>query len=174
MQAVRNSYIEAIKGKIFDQYSGFKTRRYNTNSYLQLGSDLGVLGLGGAGSVVADTGLKSILAAASTALTGATSSYDKEILNQQGTLAIIASMDAERSKAITVLAAGENQGITQYTMERALVDLRSLYAAGSIISGLQAIQGVAATVSDYQNSQTQILKGTVPAPSTPTSPGSSH
>jgi len=146
MQAFRNSYIEAIRAKVDDSYSSFKGALYAGHSYLELGADLAVLGLGGAGSVIADSGLKSILAATSSGVTGAAASFDKQVLNQQNTLAIISTMDAQRASQAVVIVTGEQKSVDDYPIESALVDLRVLQQEGSVVSALEVIQGNAQVV----------------------------
>jgi hypothetical protein len=99
--------------------------------------------MSGAGSVVADAGVKSILAVASGGVVGATSSVDKQILNQQNMLAIIAVMDAQRTTQIGIIVQQEKTPVTTYPIESALVDLRNYYVQGTVLSALQGIQSSA-------------------------------
>jgi hypothetical protein len=116
-----------------------------------------VLGMSGAGSVIADAGIKSILAAASGGVVGATASVDKQVLNQQNMLAIIAVMDAQRTTQIAVIGQHEKSSITDYPMEAALVDLRTYYVQGTVLSALQGIQ---ATAQQQQSKALSVINKT--------------
>jgi len=137
----RNQYIDAIRAKIDDSYTKFSEDVHSGNAIFGMASDWAVLGLSGAGSVVADAGLKSVLAATSAGVTGANASYQKQVLNQQGALAIVAAMDATRAQWRTIILRDEQLSITQCSLQQALVDLRQYYAAGTILRGLNYIQG---------------------------------
>jgi len=125
--AERNAYIGAIQSKIDESYDNFKASLYAGHAYLTVGTDLAVLGLSGAGSVIADAGIKSILAATSAGVVGSTASIDKQVLNQQNTLAIISTMDAQRATENAIIVQREKSSITDYPLETALLDLRAYY-----------------------------------------------
>jgi hypothetical protein len=144
--AERNAYIGAIQAKIDESYDNFKASLYAGHAYLTVGTDLAVLGLSGAGSVIADTAIKSILAATSAGVVGSTASIDKQVLNQQNTLAIIATMDAQRATENAIIVQQEkNASITEYPLETALLDLRAYYVQGTVLAALEGIQGNAQT-----------------------------
>jgi hypothetical protein len=154
-KGLRNSYIEAIRAKIDDNYRHFKTNLYSGNAVFGLASDWAVIGLSGAGSVVADTALKSILAVAAGGVTGANASYQKQVLNQQNTLAIAAAMEAARSGQYLLISRSETSDLTKYSMEEALVNLRQYYDAGTMLGGLLYIQGQmqSQSLNNQKNSQ---------------------
>jgi Putative Ig domain len=154
-KGLRNSYIEAIRAKIDDNYRHFKANLYSGNAVFGLASDWAVIGLSGAGSVVADTALKSILAVAAGGVTGANASYQKQVLNQQNTLAIAAAMEAARSGQYLLISRSETSDLTKYSMEEALVNLRQYYDAGTMLGGLLYIQGQmqSQSLSNQKNSQ---------------------
>ena len=91
--------------------------------------------------MVGDTGLKSILSVAAGGVTGGASSYQKQVLNQQNALAIVAAMDAARATQGQYITESELLDLSQYTIETALVDLRQYYEDGTMVGGLLYIQG---------------------------------
>jgi hypothetical protein len=157
-KSLRNSYIEAIRAKIDDNYRTFKVSLYSGNAVFGMAADWAVIGLSGAGSVVADAGLKSILAVASGGVTGANSSYQKEVLNQQNTLAVAAAMEASRSNQYLAISQGEAMDVTKYSLEDALVNLRQYYDAGTMLGGLLYIQGQMQNQAQNNQKTSQGLK----------------
>jgi hypothetical protein len=141
LKGIRNSYIEAIRGKIDENYSSFRSGVYSGNAVFGMASDWAVIGLGGAGSVVEDVGLKSILAVTSTGVAGASASYQKQVLNQQNALAIVAGMDASRAAQYVIIVQSESSDITKYSLENGISDLRKYYDAGTMLGGVLYIQG---------------------------------
>jgi hypothetical protein len=158
MEAERNSYISAIEEKINENYDNFAHSLYAGHAYMAVTTDLAVIGLSGASSVIADAGLQSILAVASGGVVGATSSFDKQVLNQQNTLAIIATMDGQRAAQHAVIVQREQGDINTYPLELALLDLRKLYAEGTVLAALQAIQGSA---QDKKQAAQGVVDGTL-------------
>lgn len=144
-KARRNAYIEAIRAKIDDGYTNFSENLHAKNSLLGMTSDFAILGLGGAGSVIGDAELKSILASTSAGVSGANSSFQKQVMNQQSVLAVISAMDAARANAEAVIAADESTDIYKCSIQCALIDLRRYYAAGTLTQGLIYIQGTMQT-----------------------------
>ncbi len=157
-KSLRNPYIEAIRAKIDDNYRTFKVSLYSGNAIFGLASDWAVIGLSGAGSVVTDTALKSILAVAAGGVTGATASYQKQVLNQQNTLAVAAAMEAARSNQYLPISQGEAMDITKYSLEDALVELRQYYDAGTMLGGLLYIQGQMQNQAQNNQKNSQGLK----------------
>jgi hypothetical protein len=171
VKGLRNSYIEAIRTKVDANYSNFKVSVYSGNAVFGVSSDWAVIGLGGAGSVIADAGLKSILAAASSGVTGATASYQKQVLNQQSSLAVVAAMDAGRAAQYVVITQSEALDISKYSLENGVSDLRKYYDAGTILGGLLYIQGQMQSQSQASQQQSQNLKtGATPSITTSSLP----
>ena len=162
LQGLRNSYLEAVRAKIDFNYRNFKTSLYSGNAVFGMMSDWAVIGLSGAGTVVGDAGLKSILAVASGGVTGATASYQKEVMNQQNTLAVAAAMDAGRAAQYVVITQGEALDVNKYPIENGVADLEKYYDSGTLIGGLLYIQGQMQSQSQASQGQSQGVKNSKP------------
>lgn len=94
------------------------------------------LGLTGAATAINPVGTKTILAGLSTFFQGQKQSIDKNIFDDKAIFALSAIMEVRRSqvlKGITTKLRGDS-----YTLGEAVIDLDSMYRAGSLQTALQA------------------------------------
>lgn len=158
LKGLRNSYIEAIRSKIDEGYSNFRASLYSGNAVFGMASDWAVIGLSGAGSVVADAGLKSILAVASGGVTGAAASYQKQVLNQQSAIAIASAMEASRAAQYVAISQSETLDVTKYSLENGIADLRKYYDDGTMLGGILYIQGQMQNQAQSSQTKSQDIK----------------
>ncbi len=97
-----------------------------------LGSDLAVLGLGIAGSVVPATTTKNVLTPIITGITGAKTPIDKHLFYEQSMPVLIAKCEALRKVRLNEIQKGMLLGVDQYDLTAALADLEQYFQAGTI------------------------------------------
>ena len=125
------------------QYRTFVTELRGAKSGVALGADIATLVLGGLGTFVAGETTKSILAAATAVIAGTRVSIDKNLFYDQTLPAIVAQMDAERSKQRLIIEQNLLRGATQYSLADALKELSEYERLGSIETGIRKITGAA-------------------------------
>ncbi len=107
------------------------------------GGDLIVLTLGAVGTVVGGAATKSVLAAATAGVAGASASFSKNLFYDQTLPAIIAQMDAQRDMIKLDIAKKLTKDVADYSMGDALLDLQELERVGSIETAIKAITDAA-------------------------------
>lgn len=135
----RNKRIRQLIFLIDRSYEARERRLFDHNSAADFVGSVSVLGLNSAGAVTGGTEAKAILAAISGGIVGTKTAFDKDILQGQTTLAIIAKMREQRSAKLTPLLTGMKESPDDYTMEQAIVDLGEYYNAGTVTVALQDI-----------------------------------
>ena len=94
------------------------------------------LGLTGAATAVTPASTKTVLAGLSTFFQGQKQSVDKNIFDDKAIFALTSIMEVRRSQILTAITKKLNS--STYTLGEALIDLDSLYRAGSLQTALQA------------------------------------
>lgn len=133
------------------EFSGFERELLGYSNSLNVGSDLVGLALGGLTSTVGNAGTKAALGAATTGVLGANSAIDKDLYYQKTIPALIAQMEANRSKALLVIIQGLKLPNSQYPLEAALNDLDAYRDAGSIPDAVASITQSAANAQQAAN-----------------------
>lgn len=83
--------------------------------------------------------MKTTLHALASALEGSRAAFDRDVLQNQGILAIIAKMRAQRAEQLLVLRGGMQKHIYEYSLQEGLVDLANYHNAGTVVGALQDI-----------------------------------
>jgi hypothetical protein len=141
---VRNEILQAIQAEIDSAYHNYSRTMFAGNAYIGVASDLSVIGLNAAGTVVGASDVKAILAAASGGVTGASASMSKQLFNQQSILSVVAAMDASRAQKDSDMVQRQTKDdIDDYPLEAGIRDLMDYFSRGTLLSGLQWIQSTA-------------------------------
>lgn len=143
---IRDELVYALLDWIDEYQENYKIHIHTARAFENIASDFAVLGLNAAGAVVGGESIKSILAAASAAVTGASLSIDENFFFEKTTSAIVNQMDALRSAKKTDILhrLNEPQGIAKYPLPAAEHDLLEYFYAGSLVNALTAIADDAA------------------------------
>jgi len=158
----RNQKINDLVYLIDRNYDNWEKRLYDKKAFSDFFGSAAVIGLNAAGSITGGTEVKSILHAISGGIESTKIGFDKDVLQNQNMLAIIAKMRALRAEKLNTLLRGMQQDIDTYSMEAALVDLGDYYNAGSFTAALQDITakaGIQKSTNDAENQQLKTLKG---------------
>ena len=126
---------EVVNGRILAidlHFAKFAQGLSRENNWTNLGLDWTILGLGGAGAIVADTGTKGVLAAFSGGLTGAKGSVDKNLFFNKTMPVILSQMEAKRKTVLVNIRTKMALDESKYPLTEALIDLEDYYSAGTI------------------------------------------
>ncbi len=118
-----------------------------------LGTDVLLLGLNGAGAVVAASTAKTILASIAEGVTGTKTAIDKNVFFEKTMPALVAQMEADRKTVLVSIRTGLTLPTDKYSLFQALVDLDDYYIVGTIpgsIAGITKTAGASATASDRE------------------------
>lgn len=166
----RDQVIRTCVGAISDNYGRFTRALSQEAGLTNLGTDLVSQGLATAASVVSKAAVAQKLAAGSALSLGIGASVSKDLFYKQTLPAIVASMDARRSKILTSIAQSENADpdAKVYTLARAAFDLDLLQDAGSLNAAVQelttaAVQNAAQADAARQQAETVVDIGTAQA-----------
>lgn len=163
--SARNDLIDDFLRLIDNQYETYVTRIRREKSYTDVALDLVGIGLGTGGTLTGSTGVKTTLAALSTALTGGRSSFNKNVLLDQTIPVLISKMDALRAKKKTAIralmrdATRNDTPLSQYSVREALTDLTEYYAAGTVTRALTGIADDAAVEKKKAEKQAETYRG---------------
>jgi hypothetical protein len=139
-KAIRQRLIEIRMAVIDTYFKDFQAGLVKENVRADFGIALLGVGVGAAGSLVAETASQ-ILSAVSGGLAGAQAAYGKSVLYDKAMSALLAQMQAGRKAVAAQIYQRWNQDIAQYPMWMARTDLEAYYFAGSLPG---AILGTAA------------------------------
>ena len=121
------------------------------------GTDLAALVLNGLGATTGSAATKSALAAASAGIIGAQGDINKDLFYKSTLPALLAQMEANRTKVKVIIYTGLAQDDEKYPLARADDDLDSLKMAGSIPGAIANITQQAGNTNDAAKSQLQAL-----------------
>lgn len=154
----RNQLIDDLVLLINDNYSEYERSFYSNNAFANTASDLVVLGLSSAATVVGGEGVKTALAATITGISGAKMSVSKEFFAEQSRIALIAKMRALRIQKMAEIEEHKKHPITDYPLSRALLDVQDLAECGTLVSGLQGL--VEQSSASLANAKENFLRAT--------------
>ncbi len=137
-QDYRDIVIRAYSQKIDGQYAAFVEQLYSGDRGTALGFDLLQLGLSAATGLVEQKSVEE-LAAASTVAAGARASIDKRLFYDRTITALVASMDAERTRIKADIARKRRLPANQYSLNDAFDDLNLLVDAGNVNRAFSSI-----------------------------------
>lgn len=129
-------------------YSQFRRRLTTDVNSISTGGDLVGLILTGLAATTGSAATKSALAAAATGVLGAKNAIDSDLYFQRSLPALVAQMDANRSRAQLAILTGLGKPDSDYPLGRALVDLDALRDAGGLTGAIQNL--TAAAVRDKE------------------------
>ena len=136
---LRNELIFTRLRTINEQYDRF-TKALNVQiNALSLGSDVAIVGLGAAGTLVKSAATKTALAAATTIVAGTTTAVDKDLFYKNTIPAVIAEMDSDRAKVLVTMYTGLKESVSDYPLSAAEDALDDYRRAGSIPSAISKL-----------------------------------
>ncbi|WP_285709102.1 hypothetical protein [Erythrobacter oryzae] len=157
-QDYRDIVIRAYSQKIDGKYAVFVDQLYSGDRGTALGFDLLQLGLSAATGLVKQEAVEE-LSAASTVAAGARASIDKRLFYDRTITALVASMDAERTRIKADIARKRRLPANEYTLNDAFDDLNLLVEAGSLNRAFSSITRSA----DVAREQAQARLDGIPA-----------
>jgi hypothetical protein len=110
----------------------------------QTAFDIAKLGVDLSTTLVGRPYTKTVLGAASAALTGSRLSVEKNIFDDKTAAALVAQMNATRKSALVPILAGLQRSVADYPLSTAIVDLQTYYEAGTPEGALANVQASAA------------------------------
>jgi len=144
---IRNKLIETRMAVIDAHFREFETGLVKENVGTELGISLLGIGVGAAGSLVAETASQ-ILSAVSGGLAGAQAAYSKAVLYDKATSALLAQMRASRKAMAAQIFQRWTLNMEQYPLWVARTDLDAYYFAGSLPGAILATAADAKTKED--------------------------
>ena len=135
----RNQIVEELIYLINVNYTKFEGELSISRASFETGTDLAVLGLGAAGSLISVTSTQALLAAISGGISGARISINKNFFYEQSTTGLVSTMRASRKKKLDNIRKAEPLPLADYPMSQALGDTTEYYNAGTIVGALQTI-----------------------------------
>ena len=145
---IRSAMMERRMAVIDAYYKEFQAGLVKENVRAEFGLALVGIGIGAAGSQVAETASQ-ILSAVSGGLAGAQAAYGKAVLYDKAMSALLAQMHASRKAVAAQIFQRWNQDLEQYPMWMARTDLEAYYFAGSLPGAILA------TAADAKVKETQ-------------------
>jgi hypothetical protein len=130
-KAIRNRLIEIRMAVIDANFKEFQAGLVKENVRVDFGVALLGVGVGAAGSLVAETASQ-ILSAVSGGLAGAQAAYGKSVLYDKAMSALVAQMQASRKAIAAEIFQRWSEDIERYPMWMARTDLEAYYFAGSL------------------------------------------
>ena len=149
------------------QYGVFRQRVFAEVNGANAVTDITVLGLNAAGTLVGGATTKSILAAISGGLVGAKGIINKDVLYNAGIQTLILKMDADRTAVRLRITNNLKQNEEVYPFEAAELDTGDYYRVGTVPNALITLQGNAAATLSYDTAVINSSVPQVPAPSPP-------
>jgi hypothetical protein len=114
-------------------------------------TDLAVLGVNAAGTLVGAAETKAILHAVSGGVVGSKLAVDKNFFYEKTVPALVAAMEAERQKRLTPIIRGSQvdsvEGEGSYPLSQAVIDLNAYYFAGTFLGAINGIQTESASTA---------------------------
>ncbi|MEA3187268.1 MAG: hypothetical protein QOD99_1098 [Chthoniobacter sp.] len=169
----RNDLMNDLILMIDHNYAEIEKRLYGNKSWADFGGSVLATGLGTAGTLSGDLVVKTTLSALVTAIDSTKVSFNKDVLQGQSIIAIIATMRKMRAEKLLEIRLAQKLSIHGYPLSLGLDDLMAYYNAGTFIAALQGMTEDAA--SGKKNAEERLnsfkVQGVVPvkvAPSHPT------
>jgi hypothetical protein len=142
-QAFRNRVIDHYMGEMDRHYETFSQRLFNEGIQLALGFDSAIIGLASAAALFEDSATD--LASVISGFAGIQSAIDKNLYFDRTLPALVATMDAERTRVETGLVGRKGQGYETYSLEAAIRDLRRYQQAGTLLRAITQVTEQAST-----------------------------
>ena len=154
----RNNVVHGRLLAIDMQYGLFKEAIYGEGVSSSLIFDILGVSVGAAGTAVTGAEASRILSALSGGLSGTSTSINKNLYYQRTLPALLALMDAERTKVRVEILEGLVQTSEKYPLGRALSDLERYLQAGSIPGALSAVTATAGETKAEAEKKLEIVR----------------
>ena len=145
--AFENKLIETRLALIDAHFKEFEAGLVKENVRIELGISLVGVGVGAAGSLVAETASQ-ILSAVSGGLAGAQAAYGKAVLYDKAMASLLAQMRASRKAVAARIFQRWTLDLEKYPLWLARIDLDAYYFAGSLPGAILATAADAKTKED--------------------------
>jgi hypothetical protein len=168
----RNDVMNDLILLIDHNYGQIEQSLYGHKAWADFGGSLLATGLGTAGTLSGATGVKTTLSALVTAIDSTKTSFNKDVLQSQSIIAVIATMRKMRAEKLLEIRMAQKFGIHAYPLSMALDDLMEYYNAGTFVAALQGLTEDASAGKRAADGKLKALKsgGGVPPKITPTHP----
>ena len=140
------------------EYDIFEKSLFSSGSSFSTGSDLTVLILSGLGATVGSATTKAALSAASAGVIGAQATISKDLYFQKTLPALLAQIEANRTKVELTIFSNLTQDDSKYSLLRANLDLEALKKAGGIPGAITEITQQAANATEKAQASIQSLR----------------
>jgi hypothetical protein len=157
-RVLRDQLVNSIRVEIEMNYREFEQNLFTGRATFNTAADIAELALAGAATITHGESAKTILSAVLTAAKGARLSYDKNFFREKTTEAIIASMQAGRSRKLANIINNMDLPVQKYPFEQAWVDLVDFFYAGTVEGGLLSITTEAGSKAESGKQQLQIAE----------------
>ncbi len=120
-------------------YSAFVQKAIGGHIVGNAATDVAVLGLSAAGTLVPSANAAAVLAAISAGLIGTRGIINKEVFYEQTLPVLLHTMAAQRKMQLVKIRAGLANGPAEYSLLEALADIEDYYHAGTFPAAILAI-----------------------------------
>lgn len=138
-EASRNDVMNDLILMIDHNYGKIEASLYGHKSWADFAGSVLTTGLSTAGTLTGNAGNKTTLSALVTAINSTKTSFDKDILQGQTMIAIVAKMRALRADKLVAIRQSMGKGTGEYPLSQGLDDLMEYYQAGTFIGALQSV-----------------------------------
>lgn len=135
----RDQNIDELIYLINSSYFAYEARIYATDGYVDLVSDVVVLGASTAAALVDGGATRTILSAVSAGVTGVRGSIDKNFFQERSKVALVTKMREIRLNKLTQIESMKNLPLADYPWSSAMVDLQEYAESGTLLTALQKI-----------------------------------
>lgn len=129
----RNKTLEELKFLVDINYQKFESSLTSDKAYFETVTDLGIMGLGAAGTLGTGEATKAILAAISAGVAGARTSINKNFFQEQSVHVLRAKMKAGRERRGEIMRRAMTLSLGEYPIARGLSDLADYYRSGTLV-----------------------------------------
>jgi hypothetical protein len=138
-QALRDKIVYG-RMHVYDvEFSLFVRALSANNNYFSVGSDFTALAFSGLAATTGTAATKAALATVSSGVLAANGAVNKDLFYQKTVPAIVAQMEADRTKVEAIILNGLSKADADYPLARAQLDLDTLNDAGSLNSAVVTI-----------------------------------
>ena len=138
-KSCRDRIVQALMIAIDLRYADYELGFFDTNRYTGLAATVATLGLGAAGAV-SGAGTTQVLSTVITAITGTREAFNKEILGQQTSAALLTAMGAQRNiVALRIRNGLRAPEVVDYPFGVAMSDVYAYFRAGTIVGALTGV-----------------------------------
>jgi hypothetical protein len=151
------------------QFDKYEKRLWGDGNSITLGGDLTALALTGLATTASAVGAKTAFSAAATGVIGADAAINKDLYYQRTLPALIAQMEADRSRAQRAILLNLQKPDSVYPLAAAEIDLDALKKAGSMPAAIANVTQAASTEKRTQALKLEEVRSLAVSTSTSTS-----